>query len=366
MKKLVLPIAFVATALAAAPALGAADAVDPLAPAAGDFLDADVGPLADAAAKAYDAGDYAAAAAAYLEYLRYNVTDSRAIYNLACCYGLLGEADLAAKYLDRAVRAGFADAAWLREDPDFAKVRGTPAFDAAVARVAAAAAEAEKAKASVFLPAAALARVRVVLPAEFDAGEKYDLVVGLHGRGADAASFALLWERLGGAPFIYAVPEAPYEIEEGGARGFCWTLEGAGDASEAQSRELTVAYVAAVVKDLKKRYHVSRVYLLGFSQGASVAYLAGVKHAGLVDGIVCFGGWFQPAWFSDGDWEKAASLRVFISHGRADTVIPFAEGEKARDLFFARGVDVCFLESDGGHAVPVEHLKLVLDWMAAP
>jgi tetratricopeptide (TPR) repeat protein len=49
-------------------------------------------------------------------------------YNLACSYSLIGEVDLAATALDKALALGYRDFKWLAKDPDLRKLRKHPAF----------------------------------------------------------------------------------------------------------------------------------------------------------------------------------------------------------------------------------------------
>jgi len=83
--------------------------------------------LADSA---YAAGDFPGAALRYIEALRMDPGDAGGIYNLACCYGLMGEPELAATVLRRAWISGFDDIAHIRQDPDFGLVREHPVFSA--------------------------------------------------------------------------------------------------------------------------------------------------------------------------------------------------------------------------------------------
>lgn len=41
-----------------------------------------------------------------------------AFYNIGCCYSLLGNADKAIEYLNKSIKAGFADYKWMNADPD--------------------------------------------------------------------------------------------------------------------------------------------------------------------------------------------------------------------------------------------------------
>ena len=49
-------------------------------------------------------------------------------YNLACSYSLIGEVDLAAKSLEKALTLGYRDFKWLAKDPDLRTLRKHPAF----------------------------------------------------------------------------------------------------------------------------------------------------------------------------------------------------------------------------------------------
>lgn len=50
------------------------------------------------------------------------------MYNVACTYSLLGEADKAIDLLDRAIQQGYGHRAWLSHDPDLAPLRDDPRF----------------------------------------------------------------------------------------------------------------------------------------------------------------------------------------------------------------------------------------------
>ncbi|MDY7108863.1 MAG: PDZ domain-containing protein [Planctomycetota bacterium] len=80
--------------------------------------------------RAFDAGDYQRAANLLEEHLKRWPDDPDMIYNLACAYCRLGEAEKAGEALLRAVRAGFRDFEHMRTDPDLAAIRGEELFQA--------------------------------------------------------------------------------------------------------------------------------------------------------------------------------------------------------------------------------------------
>jgi predicted esterase len=340
----------------------AAAVVDPLDPRAGDFLDVDSDSILMLAGNAYQDGDYVGAAALYLEYLSYDSRSSGDIYNLACCFGLMGQDTLAAAYLVRAVSAGFTDLAWVSMDPDFEPVRTGEVFPGVLDSLAGVAArEAGRAGSLGFVEVPALVPVLVHLPEGYDSTRSYPLVIGLHGYGDTAERFARIRERFDDPQFIWVVPESPYAFG-GGDVGYSWS-SGADSIGEAWSWRLSSELVRLVAEDLQGMYPVSETFLFGFSQGCGLAYYAGLSNSDIIDGMACFSGWLDTADLPPGALEQAAGQRVFICHGRLDRVIEVSSGERARDELTALGFDVTYRDFLGGHTVPGQYIPEVQAWL---
>ncbi|MFO7676168.1 MAG: alpha/beta hydrolase [bacterium] len=342
-------------------AVGAA--ATPLDPAAGAFLDANLDSLTRRAFEAYQQGEYLEAARRYLDLLRHDITNAPEIYNLACCYGLLGEPELAARYLVRAFRAGYRDVDHARRDPDFEPVSDKAVFRRALDSLARAAEDRDLAAGTrILIPARNFYECRVRLPLGHDPQRRYPLVIGLHGYGSDHESFGRLWERFGADPqFIFACPQAPYLVDLRGT-GLSWST--AADSATRPS-VITAAeeYILDVVRLLSGRHRVSDVYLFGFSQGAGMAYAAGIRHPRHFKGIACFGGALDTTWVSPAALESGKSLRVFIAHGREDRVVEHYHAVRARDLLRRAGFDVTDFDFDGGHQVPPVAARRFADWL---
>jgi predicted esterase len=341
----------------------AVSAVDPMQASAGDFLDADLTALETAARNAYDAKEYKKAAQYYLVLLRQDIHNANALYNLSCCYGLMGDAALAVKYLERAEKAGF-DYTQARWDPDFESVRNSKEFLELMAKLdtvnqlkAQAAGKLELVLGSFY------GKCYVHLPDDYDPAKKYTLLLGVHGFGDNAEHFAGLWERFLKHDFIYASLEAPYPFAEGTEIGYSWQT---GLPNEPPTKDITLAtadYIAAATAQMKGEYNVDETYLLGFSQGCMMTYVTGILKHDLYDGIICFGGWLDTDILTPDDIAAAKALRVFIAHGDVDTMVEFASAEKARDTLTAAGYTVSFNKFAGVHRVPAEQLQAAEHWM---
>lgn len=93
-----------------------------------DFTTINIDSLNAAATQAYYDGDYQKAADLYINYMQHDIKNGSVCYNLACCYGLLGNDSLATKYLRYAYENGFTDIKHIKSDPDFEKVKDSEIF----------------------------------------------------------------------------------------------------------------------------------------------------------------------------------------------------------------------------------------------
>jgi adenylate cyclase len=87
------------------------------------------------AVQAAKQGDVAKAEAFAERALAARPNEFATLYNLACAYAVLGRHERALDLLDRAVRHGRGNLAWIEQDPDFGKLRGDPRFEAIVDRL---------------------------------------------------------------------------------------------------------------------------------------------------------------------------------------------------------------------------------------
>jgi len=359
-------------------------AIDPLAEDAGVYLDFNPSLYKPVAFQAYEAGDYRLAAQVLLYVLKNDINDAQLLYLLACCYGWLDDSRQAALCLTRAGRAGFEDLKRLADEPAFERLRGDVLFDRAVASLIERVQLAHLAPGELrYIQAAALLPYRVLPPAGYDPRQACPLVIGLHGYGSNGEWFARIWAGFSDPRFIYAAPQAPYaappaQYDEGGLQpGYSWydvaqaysspSAVPGEIAAAVQEKELSEQYVLSLIDELKQQYEISEVYLLGFSQGGIMAYDIGVRHPGLLSGVMCFGAPLA------GDLDAAqlaagSGLRVFIAHGTSDRSVEIARAYAARDTLQAAGYDVTFMEYAGGHGLGVEALQAAQAWMlgAAP
>ena len=126
---------------------------------------------------------------------------------------------------------------------------------------------------------------------------------------------------------------------------------------------LTSEQVLRVVEDVSQRHRVSRVVLLGFSQGVSAAYLAAMKRPDRIAGIVAFAGGFPRTSVTPEQLKAASRIRVMIAHGTGDEQVALEASERARDLLREAGFNVQFETFEGGHTLPPDAMRNSGAWI---
>jgi len=342
-------------------------ALDPLSKEAGNFLDADLAALRGKAEAAYAAGDMKGAAGAYLELLLHDNLDATALYNLACCYGRLGEAAKAARFLVKAVEVGFEDIGLARQDPDFNLVRSAPVFGLAVDAVAARLRDREAHWGeTLLLDAPAPFACRVKIPPDLEKLRSPTLLVALHGFASRPETLSPLWDALEKPSFVFAAPQAPFALPGRTRPVFSWRAPIPDDTRKENLRALdyTERYLLAVIRELKQRYGAGKIFLMGFSQGAFFTYGVGLRHPELLAGLLCFSGRLPQDLLDEPILKAGASLPIFIAHGVQDTAVRPSEGERALTLLKEHGYGVTMVRFEGGHEVPDAVFRQAVEWMA--
>jgi phospholipase/carboxylesterase len=190
-------------------------------------------------------------------------------------------------------------------------------------------------------------------------------LVLLHGYGSSADEwlpFVATIRLPEGGRFVF--PQAPeMTAPDGSSTGRAWwqlalashrgSIDGAPDLSATQPPGLKIAasMVRDVIKDLE-RTRGKPIVLGGFSQGAMVAAEVALQSNVELDAVVLLSGTLV----DEASWQqrfvKLRSVPVFISHGRADPVLPFAIADRLRNELNAAGVEVTWVPFDGGHEMP--------------
>ena len=294
------------------------DKIDPLQENIGDFLDQDLSQIDWIARTAFQRKNYKQAAQNYLFLLMHKVDDPNTIYNLACCYGQMGKAELAAKYLIRAVNAGFTNLDRIKTDNDFNKVRRNKNFNNNIEKIEN---WVGNLGSTIYIKASKLIKCQLQLPKNYNSQKKYTLLIGLHSNGGQADDFIQLWNGFKNQDFIFAAPQGTYRKDkrpDSKMEQYSWDIDVQDEELWKQGDPLSEDYILEIANHILIQYKIKDIYLLGFSQGAAYTFLTGIKHTDIFKGIICFAGKIPEtdksySILSKADIKNGNKLKVFIA-----------------------------------------------------
>lgn len=213
-----------------------------------------------------------------------------------------------------------------------------------------------------------LVPIQMVLPKGFVRENPHTLVVALHGYGSSATEFRRIADELAAAGFVVALPEATYSMAIGAGVGYDWTLTQQDDPAlgERATRLLASKYLPATVREIRGRYAIKDVYVLGFSQGAVVALLTGIYNPSVFRGVISFGlPVFDPSWIAPDAPTTGRGVHVLLVHGHQDERAPRSVSERTGAHFKQAGYNVSLRIFEGGHTVPSAELARAAQWISS-
>lgn len=324
------------------------------------------------AVEAYREERFADAAQLFVQMLRRRPEDRLALYNLACCYAQLGAPEPASRFLLAAWNAGYRDLRRIEQEQAFRRVRNRRQFRT-VMRNLRQDAETRQRQAGeiVHVEGRVRADVRVSGPDRIREGRRYPLVLGLHGAGDNADSFIRLFAVNGvEQSFFFAVPQGPYTVDAGGRPGYWWyrSIPGVRRGAEPLTRRLTEEFLLTVVEEVANRYPVDpdQVYVLGFSQGASMSFSLGIRHPDRFRGAVPVGGWLIETEYSEEELTRAAAeeMKVLICHSPDERGVLFTEAESALETLQRHNIAVELHRYPGGHVLTRDLVHHIAAWVS--
>lgn len=104
----------------------------------------------------------------------------------------------------------------------------------------------------------------------------------------------------------------------------------------------------------------NEIHLLGFSQGAVLAQSLALTMGNTIKSVVALSGYIPGFVKEEYSLRTVENLKIFISHGDYDYVIPSQWGKESKDYFEQHGAQVTFKKYGDGHGViPENHQDLL-------
>ena len=113
----------------------------------------------------------------------------------------------------------------------------------------------------------------------------------------------------------------------------------------------------------KLKLDSSQIYLVGFSQGASMSLFCGLTRPEMFHGIVSLCGYIEMNHFSEEiNKDKVSKLNLFIGNGTEDNIVPISLGRATKTNLESIGVQPIYQEYTAGHTISNNCLQDILKW----
>ncbi len=192
-------------------------------------------------------------------------------------------------------------------------------------------------------------------------------LIVLHGLGASGEDFvpvcqALDLRALGGLRVILPqAPDRPVSIN-GGYRMPAWYdigLDATGQRVEDERglRESQRQIEALIAQEIERGIPAARIVLMGFSQGAAMTLMTGLRHPQRLAGLVALSGYLPLLDSTQAERHMAnVDVPIFLAHGDADDVVLPARGLASRAELERLGYRPQWKDYPIGHELCMEEI----------
>ena len=186
------------------------------------------------------------------------------------------------------------------------------------------------------------------------------LLIAMHGYGQSCKGFIQNFSALAGRNFLVVAPQAINHFYwERGKVGFTWLTKFMREQTLSDTFDYLERVLRAVEQDFA--FDPERVFLMGFSNGAAMAFRLGASGLVKPSGIVAFCGDLP-----EDVAERLADLErfpVLIAHGKEDPMVSLDKAREAEAALRSNGFETETLFFDGGHEMRPAELDQILNWL---
>ena len=196
--------------------------------------------------------------------------------------------------------------------------------------------------------------------------EKNPLLLLLHGYGSNEDDLFSFASELPDEYYVVSV-RAPFDLQPYGHAWYAIHFDAdenkfSDDVQAIQSRDLIVQFIDELIA--KYSIDATKVSLIGFSQGAILSYAAALSYPERISKVVALSGYLNEKIIAENFKSKDLSnLKLFISHGTVDQVIPVDWARKAEPFLQNLGLEVMYKEYPIGHGVAPQNFYDFKNWL---
>ena len=196
--------------------------------------------------------------------------------------------------------------------------------------------------------------------------DKNPLLLLIHGYGSNEQDLFSFAAELPDEYYIVSA-RAPYNLQYGSYAWYAINFDaGQNKFSDNDQARISRDLIAKFIDELIYKYPIdaTNVTLIGFSQGTILSYAVALSHPEKVQRVVAMSGYINPEILEDNYLTNSFSnLKVFVSHGTADQVIPVEWGRKAKPFLENLGIKITYKEYPIGHGVSPQNFYDFKNWL---
>lgn len=196
--------------------------------------------------------------------------------------------------------------------------------------------------------------------------EKNPLLLLLHGYGSNEEDLFSFASELPEEYYVVSA-RAPYELQPYGHAWYAITFDAdqnkfSDDDQAIESRDLIARFIDELILELP--IDSENVTLIGFSQGTILSYAVALSYPEKIKRVVALSGYLNEGILASGYESKDFSnLKMYISHGTQDQVIPVDWARKAPETLKNLGIELTFKEYPIGHGVSPQNFHDLKNWL---
>lgn len=184
-------------------------------------------------------------------------------------------------------------------------------------------------------------------------------VLLLHGWTGDEDSMWIFASRL---PKNYVIL-APRGINKTPLGGYGWEKRGAKSWPHAADFQDAIQALFDLQAEMAApEINAKQIDLLGFSQGAALAYTMLLKYPERINKVAGLSGFLPTGLEDEIEAQKLSGKQVFVSHGLRDEMVPVDKARRVVKNLKAAGAEVIYCEEDVGHKLSAGCFRAMDDY----
>ena len=188
-------------------------------------------------------------------------------------------------------------------------------------------------------------------------------IIAIHGWKGDEYVFEQVAKLINLENSEWFFPRAPYKADSG--NGNSWF--GGNDEAGWEFDKAFDGMKNLINKIQKKGYSPSKIFLIGFSQGACLAIDFALRLPFSIGGIVAIAGFikFKERFLSEAS-NESDDTPILLMHGNQDDIIPIKAGKTAYNILLEKGNPIHFERYNAKHKIPLKKMNLINKFINQP